>query len=63
MIVGLLQAARAHAADMEEQAQEETVGAEEAYLLLGDAEVTVSHPTSFDMHFSLICEQIGAATV
>ena len=27
---------------MEEQAQEETVGAEEAYLLLGDAEVTVS---------------------
>lgn len=27
---------------MEEQAQKETVGAEEAYLLLGDAEVTVS---------------------
>ena len=37
-----LQAARVHAAEMEEQAQEETVGAEEAYLLLGDAEVTVS---------------------
>lgn len=38
-----MQAARAHASEMEEQAQEETVGAEEAYLLLGDAEVTVSH--------------------
>ena len=38
-----VQAARAHAVEMEEQAQDETVGAEEAFLLLGDAEITVSH--------------------
>ena len=54
-----MQAARSHAVEMEEHAQEETVGAEEAYLLLGDAEVTVSplplHPSR------LLRSQLGHA--